>query len=287
MLVRALAITFLFLTALPAVFSQDSTPLFRSVVEKRLRDVYNRRLDGICSPVEVDPVEARVFDDYGAIFISKGTDLPTFCIFANELAVQDFQSKARSETMTIGSVKIKLQKAAMEALVAARAAAAKSGLSITPRGGSAASTRSFAKTVELWNSRFLPGLDYWVRKKRIDRRDAAAVRKAPLDRQVAAVLTWEDQGIYFSQDKKKSILYSVAVPGASQHIFMLALDVEQFADKRVRQILADHGWFQTVKSDLPHFTYLGVTEKELPSLGLTVVEVSGQKFWIPNVGGAK
>jgi len=51
----------------------------------------------------------------------------------------------------------------------------------------------------------------------------------------------------------------------------------------VRKILSDHGWFQTVKSDMPHFTYLGVKESELPSLGLRPVNVDGQKFWIPNV----
>jgi hypothetical protein len=81
----------------------------------------------------------------------------------------------------------------------------------------------------------------------------------------------------------KSILYSVAAPGASQHIFMLALDVQQFGDKRVRDILADNGWFQTVVSDLPHFTFIGVSEPELPSLGLKPVTSGGQKFWIPNL----
>ena len=63
----------------------------------------------------------------------------------------------------------------------------------------------------------------------------------------------------------------------------LALDVQQFADARVRRILAKHGWFQTVKSDLPHFTYLGVSEDELPSLGLRREVISGQAFWIPDI----
>ena len=64
---------------------------------------------------------------------------------------------------------------------------------------------------------------------------------------------------------------------------MLAIDVKQFADKQVREILARHGWFQTVQSDQPHFTYLGVAESELPARGLKPVEVGGQKFWIPNL----
>jgi hypothetical protein len=34
---------------------------------------------------------------------------------------------------------------------------------------------------------------------------------------------------------------------------------------------------------LPHFTYLGVKESELPALGLKPVTIGSQKFWIPNV----
>ena len=45
---------------------------------------------------------------------------------------------------------------------------------------------------------------------------------------------------------------------------MLAFDVNEFDNPRVREILAKHGWFQTVLSDLPHFTYLGLKEKDLP-----------------------
>jgi len=66
---------------------------------------------------------------------------------------------------------------------------------------------------------------------------------------------------------------------------MLALDVTEFQDFRVRQILAEHGWFQTVLSDLPHFTYLALKEKDLPKKGLKSVDVDGQIFWIPNVEG--
>jgi hypothetical protein len=64
---------------------------------------------------------------------------------------------------------------------------------------------------------------------------------------------------------------------------MLAFDVNEFDNPRVREILAKHGWFQTVLSDLPHFTYLGLKEKDLPKHGLKQVEVDGQIFWIPNV----
>ena len=55
---------------------------------------------------------------------------------------------------------------------------------------------------------------------------------------------------------------------------------------RVREIMAKYGWFQTVLSDLPHFTFLGLKEKDLPKNGLRSVEVNGQTFWIPNVEGS-
>ncbi len=64
---------------------------------------------------------------------------------------------------------------------------------------------------------------------------------------------------------------------------MLALDVTEFDNPRVREILGKHGWFQTVLSDLPHFTFLGLKEKDLPKHGLKSVEADGQTFWIPNI----
>jgi hypothetical protein len=99
------------------------------------------------------------------------------------------------------------------------------------------------------------------------------------------VLELEKQGLYFSKDLSKSILYSIAAPGTSQHIAMLAFDVNEFENPRVREIMGKHGWFQTVLSDLPHFTFLGLKEKDLPKHGLRSVEVNGQVFWIPNVPG--
>ncbi len=107
------------------------------------------------------------------------------------------------------------------------------------------------------------------------------MRALPLHDQVAEVLELEKSGIFFSKDLSKSILYSIAAPGTSQHIALLALDVTEFDNPRVREILAKHGWFQTVLSDLPHFTFLGLKEKDLPKHGLKSVIVDGQNFWIP------
>ena len=97
------------------------------------------------------------------------------------------------------------------------------------------------------------------------------------------MLELEKQGIFFSKDFSKSVLYSIAAPGTSQHVAMLAFDVIEFQNARVREILGEHGWFQTVLSDLPHFTFLGLERSELPRRGLKPVEVAGQTFWIPDV----
>ena len=102
--------------------------------------------------------------------------------------------------------------------------------------------------------------------------------------QVPIVLGLEGRGLWFSTDFSKSILYSVAAPGTSQHLSMLALDVAEFENPAVREILARHGWFQTVQTDLPHFTYLGVAESELPALGLKRVTASRRAFWVPDLG---
>jgi hypothetical protein len=108
------------------------------------------------------------------------------------------------------------------------------------------------------------------------------LKSMPLNQQVATVLELEREGVFFSKDFSKSVLYSIAAPGASQHLAMLALDVNEFRNLRVRQLLAEHGWFQTVLSDLPHFTYLGLKEKDLPGNGLKRIDVNEQVFWIPD-----
>lgn len=267
------------------VFSQiksTETVDFKQAVENKLKNFQNVTLEKIC-PVDTDATAKRIFSEYGAIFVSSGTRLPGKCIFSNEEDLQSFQSQSLPQTESIGGVYITLQKPAMDALLKAQQEAASKRLRITPRGGSLAARRSFENTVRLWNSRFYPALNYWVKRRKISAAEAAEARALPVPQQVAKVLEWESRGFYFSKDLSKSILFSVAAPGASQHNFLLALDVQQFANKQVRQILAENGWFQTVLSDAPHFTYLGVAESDLPALGLKSVIVNGQKFWIPNL----
>lgn len=244
------------------------------------------RLEEVCD--RTDPVGRRILEDYGAVFVASGSVLPPpVCIFSSEAEVVRFQTEARFKTAVVGGTRIELQPAAMDALLAAREEARREGLDITPRGGEEAARRSYQDTVRLWNTRFLPALSYWMKRGRLTKEEVARLKSLSLTDQVREVLELEEDGIYFSKDLSKSILYSIAAPGTSQHIMMLALDVDQFLDARVRRILARHGWFQTVKSDLPHFTYLGLEERELPARGLRQVISGSQLFWIPNVEGAR
>jgi hypothetical protein len=240
------------------------------------------KVENLCPPA--DPVARRILEEYGAIFLADKKVLPPpVCIFTNEDQVTRFQEQAgfKSEFMSFDHVE--LQPAALKQLLKAREDAQKEGLDITPRDGAEAARRNYDDSVRLWYSRFEPALEYWLGQGRLTAEQVERLKKLPLAQQIAEVLDLEKDGIYFSKDLSKSILYSIAAPGTSQHIAMLAFDVNEFDNPRVREIMAKHGWFQTVLSDLPHFTFLGLKEKDLPKRGLRSVEVNGQVFWIPNV----
>jgi len=232
---------------------------------------------------ERDAVLTRVVNEYGSVLVAgNGAVPPDRIIFRNESEVQAFQASVNKRQETIGGHLIELQSAAMDALKAAIAEAGSMGLTITLRGSDSAK-RSYEQTVTLWLSRVEPGLEHWVSEGRISNTAADRIRSLAPYEQVAEILKLEEDGIFFAKDLSKSIMYSVAPPGTSQHLSMLALDIAEFNDVRVRQILQRNGWFQTVISDLPHFTYLGISETELADRGLAKVISTDRPFWIPDL----
>ena len=236
----------------------------------------------VCPPG--DAVARRLLAEYGAMFVAaESVRVPPVCVFESAEEVRAFQEQATPEAASFGGVAVELQPAALAALREARAEARSRGLEITPRGGAEAARRSFEDSERLWRSRVLPALSYWCAQGALSTKQAEDLCALPLRAQVEAVLEWEASGIFFSKDFSKSILYSVAAPGASQHLALVAFDTAEFRDPAVRRLLARHGWFQTVRSDLPHFTFLGLEERELPAQGLRRVETDGQTFWIPNM----
>lgn len=241
------------------------------------------QLEEFCR-VETNAISRRVFTEYGAMFAANDpVKLPDRCVFLDELDVEDFQATLKIRTAIIRGTTIELQDAAMVSLLAAIDEANRSNLRITPLDGSIAGRRSYADTVRIWNSRFLPALNYWVRRGKISASDADAARSLDKISQAEQVMEWESSGWFFSTNFSRSIFSSTAPPGTSQHLSLVAFDVVEYGNKRVRNILNKHGWFQTVASDSPHFTYLGVAETALPSRGLKPLTRGGYKYWVPKL----
>jgi hypothetical protein len=229
-----------------------------------------------------DAFGQKMLKEYGAMFVAQGVALPSAVVFKDEAEVSAFQTGVKIAAETIDGVTVELQAAAMKALREAVAEAKGKKLSITTRGAGSA-RRSYRQTVENWKSRVEPGLVFWVEKGRIMLQEASRIRALSPTEQIPEIFRLEEQGIFFAKGNQKTIIYSVAPPGASQHISMLALDVAGFENRQVRQILARHGWFQTVTSDLPHFTFLGAKESALPQLGLKKVIANERVFWVPDL----
>lgn len=228
-----------------------------------------------------EELEGRILREYGALFLaSSRVKIPSRCVFSNEGEVTTFQDSTSVMIQEIAGTKVELQTEAMKAYLDAREEALKQGLDITPRGGEEASRRSFADTLRLWNSRFEPACEYWKQKGRLTEEQINFLKALPIKDQVKEVLRLEREGIFFNTRFDGTILRSVAAPGASQHLSMLALDINEYKNEKVRQIMNQHGWFRTVVEDEPHFTFLGRSESELRLLGLKRVEPD---FWIPDL----
>jgi hypothetical protein len=184
-----------------------------------------------------DKIASRIVSEYGAIFVAAGgASPPDRVIFEDENDVSRFQSKLKTGKKMIGDIEIELQEPAMVALNSAIESAVAAGVTITPRGAESA-RRNYQQTVDLWASRVEPALDHWVIEKRLTQDEADSLRLLSAFDQVAKVFDYEAQGIFFAKTLDKPIMYSVAPPGTSQHLSMLALDVAEFNNVRVREIL--------------------------------------------------
>ncbi|PYS99049.1 MAG: hypothetical protein DMF63_13330 [Acidobacteria bacterium] len=230
-----------------------------------------------------DAAQQTLLREYGAVFVARGgVTAPNRVVFEDQEEVAEFQSRLDIKASEVGGHVLELQSVAMDALRAAKAEASAAGLSISPRGSDSA-RRDYLGTVELWKSRVEPALVHWVGLGRMTAEHAAKIRSFAPYEQVSEVFALEKEGIYFAKDLSKSIIYSVAPPGASQHLSLLAFDVAEFDNADIRRILAEHFWYQTVVSDLPHFTFLGVPIEGLRDLGLRRVEHHEREFWIPDL----
>lgn len=258
---------------------------FEDFLARRFSAEKEWRIDAIC-PVSTSRVARAVLRNYGAVFAAgDGVTLPPACMFPGEADVKRFQEKLDTDTVEIGGVRIRLQTAAADKLKAAlREAEAR--VRITPLDGAIAGDRTYGQTLELWHSRVFPALDHWVRRGRLTEADRNELAILDPAKRIEKILEWESRGLYFSPSRTRSILTSVAPPGVSQHLSLLAFDVVEYPRSEVRDLLNRHGWFQTIVDDPPHFTFLGLPERELPERGLRRVRKGGYTYWVPNVSPA-
>ncbi|HIK05646.1 MAG TPA: D-alanyl-D-alanine carboxypeptidase family protein [Trichormus sp. M33_DOE_039] len=179
---------------------------------------------------------------YGAAFINqtKIAKLPSTVLLNNEQETQAFQN-----TLTMvkvdGTNDCYLQAAAVAALNQARA---EQNIPLKSGYGSGDCTRTFATNLRFWNK---------------------YANQSILDKVI--------------QGKETAILSVVAPPGASQHLWGLAIDL-RISNQQQRQTLNQHGWFQTVVNDVPHWTYLGLTEQDLLNVGLINKVEKGISYWV-------
>jgi len=179
---------------------------------------------------------------YGAVFVNQdvGIKLPQKDIFANEQETQDFQA-----TLTMGHVDntndCYLQKSAADALNKARI---QEQIPLKSGYGSGDCTRTFNTNLKFW-------------QKYANNQILAKVK----------------------QGKETKILGVVAPPGTSQHLWGLAIDL-RISNQKQRQALNQNGWFQTVENDVPHWTYVGLSEENLPLFGFKNKVVRDITYWI-------
>lgn len=179
---------------------------------------------------------------YGAVFVNPDIDikLPVKDIFTNEQETQQFQA-----TLTMGHVDgtndCYLQKAAADALNKARSL---QKIPLKSGYGTGDCTRTFATNLRFW-------------QKYANNEILAKVQ----------------------QGKETKILGLVAPPGTSQHLWGLAIDL-RVTNQRQKQVLNQNGWFQTVENDIPHWTYVGLTEENLHLYGLKNEVVRGITYWV-------
>lgn len=179
---------------------------------------------------------------YGAVFVNPDTEikLPQKDIFSNEQETQEFQ-----DTLIMGQVDgtkdCYLQKSAADALNKARLL---QNIPLKSGYGSGDCTRTFATNLRFWHK--------YANNQMLER---------------------------VQQGKETKILALVAPPGTSQHLWGLAIDL-RVSNQRQKQALNENGWFQTVENDIPHWTYVGLREENLPQFGLKNQVVRGTTYWV-------
>jgi hypothetical protein len=179
--------------------------------------------------------------EYGAVFVNQD---PKIKLPVRVIFSNEQETKEFQSSLIMGRVNgtnCYLQKPAAEALNRVRSQVR---ISLKSGSGAADCTRTFATHQRFW-------------RKYANNRTLERVR----------------------QGQETRILRIVAPPGTSQHLMGLAVDLRGTNQKQ-REALYKNGWFQTVETDSPHWTYMGVPKEKLMQLGFRNKVVGGVPYWV-------
>ncbi len=226
-------------TSIEPTSSSPFTP-DQSLTEKE------RFLATITQKLSIIPVpnsfEYTLLRAYGSAFVNQ---IPTIKLPPKVLFTNDQETKQFQLTLTMGKVNntsnCELQKSAADAFNQARAQ-----VQIPLKSGYGASdcTRSFATNLRFW-------------QKYANNNTLEKVR----------------------QGKETKILGTVAPPGASQHLWGLAIDLRVSNEAQI-QALNQNGWYRTVEYDVLHWTYVGLPKERLTEFGFQNKIVEGINYWV-------
>lgn len=250
-------------------------------VQAETNNIFLNSVQGKFKHMPESKLEQRLLKEYGSLWINNNSVLlPNLLIFPSETETLNYQNKLKLAKF---SSTCALQEPAFKALQKAQQIAQSQKLSVSQRGTDSC-LRSYKTTQDLWLSRVKPNLDYYVQNGKISTATANQIKNLKTPSQIEAILKLEqEKNLSFDKYRQGSILNSVAAPGSSQHLTGLAFDLAEFNNPQVRKIMNQCGWWQTVKNDLPHFTYLGLQyESDLQKSGLKQFKQAGFTFWIPN-----
>ncbi|WGV27028.1 D-alanyl-D-alanine carboxypeptidase family protein [Halotia branconii] len=189
-----------------------------------------------------DTYEYTLLRVYGAAFVNPESEvkLPSTVIFTNEQETNEFQATLTMQKVD-GTNDCYLQKSAAVALNQARSL---ENIPLKSGYGTGDCTRSFATNLKFW-------------QKYTDNQTLEKVQ----------------------QGKETAILGVVAPPGTSQHLWGLAIDLRVSSDRQ-RHALNQNGWFQTVENDIPHWTYIGLSEEYLSQFGFKNKVLRKISYWV-------
>ncbi|MGH7999085.1 MAG: D-alanyl-D-alanine carboxypeptidase family protein [Brasilonema sp.] len=219
--------------------SSQFTPNRNLSEKERFLAAITKKLSIIPAPNTFEYILLRA---YGSVFVNQ---IPTIKLPQKVLFTNDQETKQFQLTLTMGKVNnasnCDLQKSAADAFNQAQMQ-----VQIPLKSGYGASdcTRSFATNLRFW-------------RKYANNNTLEQVR----------------------QGKETKILGIVAPPGASQHLWGLAIDLRVSNEAQI-QALNQNGWYRTVEYDVLHWTYVGLPPEKLTEFGFQNKIVEGINYWV-------